>query len=247
MISRALANHAKRLPQPGTVIASSRTSPLDALYLAAIFDPVFTTSYPSTRLVQPVSLWTALLNSFSGPEARPPPNAKLMDLPAVIAANPHRAVVVFPECTTTNGRGILKFAPSLVTVSPTTRIFPISLRYAAADITTPVPGSYTTFIWNLLSTPTHVIRVRIAESVSRASTSAGIDSPASLSYGTLESSQEGNTLQTQDEAGSVSTADKRLLDKTGEALARLGRVKRVGLGVKEKTDFVRAWTRQRRR
>ena len=38
-----------------------------------------------------------------------------------------------------------------------------------------------------------------------------------------------------------------MLDKIGESLARLGRVKRVSLGVKEKIEFVRAWTRQRRR
>ena len=36
---------ATRLPGPGTIIASSFQSPLDVLYLAAIFDPVFTASY----------------------------------------------------------------------------------------------------------------------------------------------------------------------------------------------------------
>lgn len=40
--------------------------------------------------------------------------------------------------------------------------------------------------------------------------------------------------------------EKKVLDRIGEALARLGRVKRVGLGVREKIDFVRAWTRKRR-
>ena len=43
-----------------------------------------------------------------------------------------------------------------------------------------------------------------------------------------------------------SGAEKKVLDKIGEALARLGRVKRVGLGVREKMGFVRAWTRKRR-
>lgn len=44
----------------------------------------------------------------------------------------------------------------------------------------------------------------------------------------------------------ITPAEKALLDDVGEALARLGRVKRVGLGVKEKQDFVRMWTKTRR-
>lgn len=32
-----------------------------------------------------------------------------------------------------------------------------------------------------------------------------------------------------------------LLEQVGEALAKLGRIRRVGLGVKEKQEFVRVW------
>lgn len=38
-----------------------------------------------------------------------------------------------------------------------------------------------------------------------------------------------------------STEEKVLLDKVSEALARLGRVKRVGLTVGDKLGFVEAW------
>ena len=41
--------------------------------------------------------------------------------------------------------------------------------------------------------------------------------------------------------------EKKVLDRVADALARLGRVKRVGLGVKDKDGFVKAWTRQQRR
>lgn len=41
--------------------------------------------------------------------------------------------------------------------------------------------------------------------------------------------------------------ERKVLDKVADALARLGRVKRVGLGIREKSDFVKAWTKQRRR
>ena len=44
----------------------------------------------------------------------------------------------------------------------------------------------------------------------------------------------------------MTPAEKGLVDQVGESLARLGRVKRVGLGVKDKKDFVRMWTKTRR-
>ena len=42
---------------------------------------------------------------------------------------------------------------------------------------------------------------------------------------------------------SVSKEEKVFLDKVAEALARLGRVKRVGLGVKDKIEFIKSWTK----
>ena len=242
-----MASHSERLPQPGSIIASSLTSPLDALYLAAIFDPIFTTSYPFTRLVEPISLFTALLRTFPEPLLVPPVGTKLVDLPTLLAANPQRAVVVFPECTTTNGRGILPFSPSLLSASPKTKIYPISLRYTPADITTPVPKSYSTFLWNLLSKPTHCIRVRIAESVHNTSASHHGHSGNVLNslYNDVASSSSETLLESED-GDNMTTAEKKVLDKIAEALARLGRVKRVGLGVKEKAEFVKMWTKHRR-
>lgn len=245
-------HHQARIPQPGSIIASSFTSPIDALYLAAIFDPIFTASYPSTRLVHRISLFQAVLRAFSQPQLNPPPNAKLIDLQTLLLKHPNRAVVVFPECTTTNGRGILKFSPSLLTAPPRAKIFPISLRYTPADITTPVPGTYLTFAWNLLSKPTHCIRVRIAESVYNNSQHTALSARSTYSTNYLDALQDDtasstDTLLGSEEGDSINAADKKILDKVAEALARLGRVKRVGLGVKEKSDFVGAWTRQHRR
>lgn len=56
-----------------------------------------------------------------------------------------------------------------------------------------------------------------------------------------------DTLLGSEEAEGMSAAEKRVLDKVAEALARLGRVKRVGLGVRDKEEFVKAWSKQRRR
>ena len=55
------------------------------------------------------------------------------------------------------------------------------------------------------------------------------------------------TLLGLEENSDVSSDEKIVLDKVAEALARLGRVKRVGLSATDKEAFVKAWTRQRRR
>lgn len=57
-----------------------------------------------------------------------------------------------------------------------------------------------------------------------------------------------DTLDAQKVAGDDTESDEglseqesRILDAVAEALARLGRVKRVGLGREEKQGFVQAW------
>lgn len=248
--------HEGRVPEPTNIIASSFTSPIDSLYLAAIFDPIFTVSYPHTRQVEHISLFGAILRALSKPQEYPSKNAKLTDLKTLVAEHPKRIIVVFPECTTTNGRGILPFSPSLLTAPPKTKIFPISLRYTPPDITTPVPGQYWSFLWNLLSHPTHCIRVRIAEVVyntskSQDSVAEKKDKYLSNFMDTLgEDSGMASSTDTlgsfNDSAGEVSEEERKILDKVGEALARLGRVKRVGLTVKDKVAFIEAWSKRRR-
>jgi len=43
----------------------------------------------------------------------------------------------------------------------------------------------------------------------------------------------------------LTVEEKAVLDKVGEALARLGRVKRVNIGVSQKIEFVKLWGRRR--
>ncbi|KAJ5668670.1 hypothetical protein N7462_009740 [Penicillium macrosclerotiorum] len=234
-----------RLPQPGSVIASSFTSPIDAVYLAAIFDPVFTAAYPDTRQVEHISLLQAILRAFAQPSIRPEPGTKLVDVATLVEKYPNRPVVIFPECTTTNSRGILPLSPALLGIPSKTKIFPVSLRYTPVDVVTPLPGSYISFLWTLLSKPTHCIRVRIAECVM--SGQSAFDAPPARS--TRKSTFNTNYLDTLDQDvvdGELTSGEKAILDQVGESLARLGRVKRVGLGVKDKQSFVRMWTKTRR-
>ncbi|KAI0884155.1 uncharacterized protein GGS22DRAFT_164977 [Annulohypoxylon maeteangense] len=217
-----------------SIIAAQFTSPVDALYLAAIFDPIFTISYPGTRKVQRVSLFRAILLALAPPTSTPSNYNNLTTLRALVDQNPHRVIAVFPEMTTTNGKGILPFSPSLLSAPADAHIFPVSMRYTPPDITTPVPGAYLSFLWNLLGRPTHLIRVRIAEGVTN-------DSGATTN-GDTPLGSEGEEVDGERLTGE----EQRLLDKIAEALARLARNKRVGLTLKDKAAFIEAWNKGRK-
>ncbi|KAJ5585591.1 uncharacterized protein N7459_005391 [Penicillium hispanicum] len=234
-----------RLPQPGSIIASSFTSPIDAVYLAAIFDPIFTASYPNTLQVERISLLQAILRAFTQPSTQPAPGTQLVDVAILLERYPSRPVVLFPECTTTNSRAVLPLSRSLLGVPSKTKIFPVSLRYTPVDVVTPLPGSYLSFLWTLLNKPTHCIRVRIAEYV--LGTRGKVDErPAPSTRKSTYHTNYLDTLAQSPDEDEVTASEKALLDQVGESLARLGRVKRVGLGVKEKREFVRMWSKTRR-
>lgn len=237
-----------RVPHPGSVIAANFTSPVDAVYLAAIFDPVFTISYPHERKLLRVSLLGAVLHALSPAQLAPPPDpksARLTDLRALLDRYPDRVIAVFPECGTTNGRGVLPLSPSLLAAPAGTHTFPVSMRYTPPDITTPVPGAYLSFLWKLLSRPTHCIRVRIAEPVRNTSRMVdGTSGPSSMvgsDDGAGEEEEKGG-----EEGSDLTPEEKLVLDKIAEALARLGRNKRVGLTLRDKASFVEAWKRGRK-
>lgn len=61
-----------------------------------------------------------------------------------------------------------------------------------------------------------------------------------------ESLSSAETLVSDGDGGALDADERKLLDRIGEDLARLGRVKRVGLGVKEKQEFVKVWLKTRK-
>lgn len=88
--------------------------------------------------------------------------------------------------------------------------------------------------------------MRIAESVFNTSQSPATrssTSPGDLVHDDRASSSD--TLLGSEEPEGMNIAEKRVLDKVAEALARLGRVKKVGLGLKDKENFVKAWDKKR--
>ncbi|KAI0205272.1 hypothetical protein F4808DRAFT_279104 [Astrocystis sublimbata] len=229
---------ADRFPRERAVIAAQFTSPVDAIYLAAIFDPIFVVSYPRTRKVQRVSLFGAMALALAPPTITAPPPRRLTTLRALVEQNPHRVIAVFPEMTTTNGKGILPLSPSLLSCPADATIFPVSMRYTPPDITTPIPGAWLSFLWSLLSKPTHYIRVRVAEGVTNTSVATnGITGPdmepRAGSGGDGDGGEEG-----------VTPEEQHLLDRVAETLARLARNKRVGLTLSDKAAFVEVWSQR---
>ncbi|KAK5995972.1 hypothetical protein PT974_04392 [Cladobotryum mycophilum] len=223
----------ERVPHPGSVIAANFTSPIDAIYLAAIFDPVFTVSYPGTRKVQRIGLLQAVIMALAPVKTSAHKKAKLVDLKDLLDQYPDRVIAVFPECGTTNGKAILPFSPSLLQTPADVHMFPVSIRYTPSDVTTPVPRQWFRFLWTLLSRPTTCIRVRIAE---------GQMNKAAAKTNGIATSNGSSDLSYRGENGAgVSNEEQRVLDRIGEALARLSRVKRVGLTMKDKAAFVQAW------
>ncbi|KAH7009473.1 uncharacterized protein B0I36DRAFT_426019 [Microdochium trichocladiopsis] len=135
-----------RLPQGGSVIVSSATSPIDAVYLAAAFDPIFTTSCPGTRKVRRLGLLQAILRGFRRIGDNPLGDAALGELETLLVEHPARVIV-----------------PSRR--SPSTNAFRVSIRYTPPDVTTPDHGGCLAILWNVLSSPLHLIRVHIADDV----------------------------------------------------------------------------------
>ncbi|KAK6501687.1 hypothetical protein TWF481_009513 [Arthrobotrys musiformis] len=255
-----LSRHPDKLPSPGSIIASTFTSPLDALYLSATFDPIFLVPSFDTPYVFQLSLLQTILYTFSPPTSKPY-STKPTTISEVLSKNPHRIIVIFPEGTTSNGRALLRFSPALDTFAtqykqsrenghasdvgiPKNKIFPISLRYLPANTTTPLPGSYGVFLWRLLSQPSHNIKVRIGEAVKISELEMADDMLlATSSSETITEKTVARNLPTDERVPRTGALE----EKVGEILVRVGRIRRVGLGVKEKIGFWNAWKAQGRK
>ncbi|KAF2751113.1 hypothetical protein M011DRAFT_415795 [Sporormia fimetaria CBS 119925] len=255
-----LSKNPNRRPHPGSIIAANFNSPLDPLYLAAFFGPIFTQSYPDTRLLEPITLFRAICLAFSAPQPKPSNPANLISLSDLQRKHPNAIFCVFPECTTTNGRGILPLSPSLLSADPQRKIFPVSLRYTPADVTTPLPGDVIGWLWRALAPLTHNLAVRVGFAVynnksldqpsnEKAGAAAakgvgtGYDTNIFDSLDRREGSSDGDVKGATGEEA-LTEDEQRVLARVGEDLARLGRVKRVALGLETKREFLKLWRKR---
>ncbi|OOF99389.1 hypothetical protein ASPCADRAFT_393265 [Aspergillus carbonarius ITEM 5010] len=235
------ARHQARLPGPGSVIASSFTSPIDPLYLAAVFNPVFVACYPYAGEVEHLSLWQAIHRAFADPQPTPKPKARMVSLFSIMQKYPNRPIAMFPECTTTNGQGVLPLSPALLSAPHSTKIFPVTLRYDSKEVMTPVPGTYLTWLWRLLGRPTHYIRVRIGQAVVGVTAEdLPVVEPPTDEPHPDDNLPNGAPPFREDQ---VLVLQEQVPNHVAESLARLGRARRVALDVREKDEFVKLYRR----
>ncbi|BFZ59656.1 Lysophosphatidic acid:oleoyl-CoA acyltransferase 1 [Saitoella coloradoensis] len=196
----------------GDILVANQTSPLDILLLASTLCsvPLFTQSYPGTSLVEPISFPMAILRYLLKPSVKAPTSG-MMELKDVTNKWQKRIVVVFPEGTATNSRGLLASTPSLSLTGVKTRIWPYTIKYTpTADLSTPITGfkASWSFFWRFLSQFKREIKLRRAA----------------------------QPIIVDDEE-----KDGEVVEKVMDALARVGRMRRLGLGVQEKRDFLDIW------
>jgi hypothetical protein len=119
-----------------------------------------------------------------------------------------------------------------------------------------VPGGYASWFWGLLSKPSHQMRVRIASRVYNSHTQDSPSRPTSKGTGSgydtnifdnLDFKQDADGKKMGiDIATGITDEEQKVLERVAEDLARLGRVKRVGLGVEEKVQFIKVWGSRKR-
>ncbi|KAL5606852.1 hypothetical protein BROUX41_003229 [Berkeleyomyces rouxiae] len=207
-----------RVPRGGDILVANFTSPIDVVYLTAVFDPIFTLSFPGTRKVQCIGFLGAVRRALSPVVLSPPDEAALVDIADLQRKYRNRIILVFPECSTTNGTAILPLSPSIVSSKESSRIFPVSLRYLPNDVTTPVPGTWGSFLFHLLSHSSIRIHVRMAEAV--------------INIVPGEKSNQ----------GPIAYDEEEVISKVCDALSRLGRSAKVGLTLEDKQAFTKAWS-----
>lgn len=147
-------------PRPKDIIISRCCSPLDVLCLIFNYNPIFTISFSNTPLVQHISGIEAMFYMLSSPKR--PSFKNYMTLDYLSKLYPNRIICVFPEGTTSNGRGLLLFTRSLESVALQTKIFPLFIRYNPY-LTTPHPKSLFKFLFRLTFNLTHSLHIKISE------------------------------------------------------------------------------------
>ena len=86
--------------------------------------------------------------------------------------------------------------------------------------------------------------MRVAESVYNTASSSDSGYTVDHVENTREESASNSDTLVDEDASDLSEQERKVVDHIGEALARLGRVKRVGLGLTDKANFVRSWKRR---
>ncbi|KAM5534318.1 hypothetical protein V8D89_012046 [Ganoderma adspersum] len=172
---------------------------------------------------------TAHLPLVSGAASAPPETLEQ------IRSTAGAPVVVFPECTTSNGRALLRFADVFGDVKLPVmkyKVFVMCVRYDPPTAFAP--------------TPSHSIPSRFANPLPHVFELASALAPHAMSIRLLspsESPSSGSFLLSEFLAGGTYTDE--LAECCAALMAQIGRVKRVGLGWEDKAAFLNLYKGKR--
>ncbi|KAH7105569.1 hypothetical protein BKA62DRAFT_394938 [Auriculariales sp. MPI-PUGE-AT-0066] len=214
-------------PRAGDVIVSNWVSIFELLWLAFRFDPVFTIPVISSEDSREIagfrkaSLWQIICFT-----SRTPQVGQSYEALERIRKQASRPIVVFPECTTSNGRGLLKFADvfqqQASVPAKTYQIFVMAIRYES-------PTTFQPSLSHSIPTPANPL-----STVFRATATIA---PASPSIRLL-SARDGPSSETFDATEVIGQSPYSLAEICGTLAATTGKLKRTGQGWQEKVAFL---------
>ncbi|TFK43630.1 hypothetical protein BDQ12DRAFT_675302 [Crucibulum laeve] len=138
-----------------------------------------------------------------------------------------RPLVVFPECTTSNGRGLLRFADVFHQNIPVKsyQVFVMCVRYDPPTSLSP--------------TMTHPIPSNVFNPLAQIFTLTTSLSPLTISIRLLAPSESpGSQLFMANEVISGSSDEDQLSESCAALIAQIGKLKRTGMGWEEKCGFL---------
>lgn len=142
-----------RSPQAGDIILVNSASPMDIFIVAWLFPSALFTRFDNEMLFQTQSAVSAFFARFSFTRVR---HGNAINELLRSAKSDGRVVIIFPEATTSNNRGLLAFCPMMIEEA-----FIFTIKYNNPPyLSTPTPGLQWNFWWSLASMWTHGCRLK---------------------------------------------------------------------------------------
>lgn len=202
----------------GDVIVCNCQSYVDIIYFMFRFNPTFVKIFENGK-VKPISFLEAIKITGSYPELKEEENAvSLKDIIKESKEKKIGPIVVFPEGTTTNGRGLLKFLPVFKDFSPKDNInlhvYSIKYQFYGRNVSYTV-GSKFVHMYKLCSRIYHIMNVK---------------------YLSAEESQFNDIASQADLPNSI--IEGQLGAHISKLIGQVLRIRKTGLGAKDKKEFL---------